>query len=99
MHRVTKMSVLPDYRVELEFEDGAFGVVDLSDLVGTGAFVFWQDLQEFAQVRIGASGELVWGEEIDLCPDSIYMRLTDELRPEYNLDYNKAKPNRFADRF
>jgi hypothetical protein len=81
MRRISKVTALPGYRVALEFDDGVTGTVDLSESVGKGVFVAWQDPLFFQQVRIGSSGELVWGEQIDLCPDALYLRVTDK-KPE-----------------
>ena len=81
MHMIAGVKVLESYRLELVFADGARGVVDLSNLVGKGVFALWCDHRAFEQVRIGSSGELVWGDQIDLCPDSMYLRATGK-RPE-----------------
>jgi len=76
MHKVTQVKVLQGYKLELLFDDGKSGVVDLSRLVGKGVFSIWNDYEVFKRVRIGESGELVWGEQIDLCPDSLYLQAT-----------------------
>jgi hypothetical protein len=76
MRRITKVKVLPGYRLELEFDDGVSGIVDLSEAVGKGVFALWRDPLAFEQVRIGSSGELVWGEKVDLCPDALYLKVT-----------------------
>jgi Protein of unknown function (DUF2442) len=81
MVKITKVKVLQGYRLELTFDDGVCGVVDLSELVGKGVFAFWRDRHIFEQVRIGSFGELVWGDQIDLCPDSLYLRATGK-KPE-----------------
>ena len=81
MVKITELKVLPGYRLELVFDDGVCGVVDLSKLVGKGVFSSWCDHQFFEQVRIGSFGELVWGNNIDLCPDSLYFRATGK-KPE-----------------
>lgn len=52
------------------------GVVDLSDFAGRGVFEALTDLEVFASARAGEYGELRWGSEIDLDPDTLYMRLT-----------------------
>jgi hypothetical protein len=78
---ITKVKVLQDYHLELTFDDGVFGIVDLSDLVGKGVFSLWNDRQAFEQVRIGSCGELVWNERIDLCPDALYLKVTGK-KPE-----------------
>ncbi len=81
MRRVSKVQVLQGYRLDLTFDDGVRGVVDLSDLVGKGVFACWQDPRVFEQVRIGSAGELLWGDHVDLCPDSLYLKATGK-RPE-----------------
>ena len=81
MKRISKVKVLPGYRLELEFDDGVSGIVDLSENVGKGVFALWRDPLAFDQVRIGSSGELVWGDRIDLCPDALYLKVTGK-KPE-----------------
>jgi hypothetical protein len=81
MVKITRVSVLKDYRLELTFDDGEFGVIDLSDLVGKGVFELWRDPEFFKQVQIGSIGELVWNDKIDLCADSLYLKLTGK-KPE-----------------
>jgi hypothetical protein len=55
--------------------------VDLSALAGKGVFSCWNDYDFFNKVSIGSSGELVWGNDVDLCPDSLYLQITGK-RPE-----------------
>ena len=81
MRKITKVKVLQDYRLELVFDDGVSGMVNLADLVGKGVFALWLDRQAFEQVRIGSSGELVWGDQVDLCPDALYLKVTGK-KPE-----------------
>jgi len=81
MRRVSKVKVLPAYRLELEFDDGVAGIVDLSEAVGKGVFALWRDPLVFGQVGIGSSGELVWGDQVDLCPDALYLKVTGK-KPE-----------------
>ncbi len=76
MHKITDVTVLDDYRLDLTFDDGTRGVVDVSDLAGQGVFVLWDDYAEFREVEIGNAGELVWAGQVDLCPDSLYLKAT-----------------------
>lgn len=76
MIKITQVKALQGYRLELAFDDGVVGVADLSELVGNGVFDLWRDRHAFEQVRIGSFGELAWGDQIDLCPDSLYLRAT-----------------------
>ena len=81
MRKISKVKALQGNRLELEFDDGVSGTVDLSDLVGKGVFALWCDRRAFEQVRVGSSGELVWGDQIDLCPGALYLKLTGK-KPE-----------------
>ena len=81
MNKIMNVSVLQDYQLKLEFADGKKGIVDLSHLVGKGVFSLWDDYSKFENVEIGSSGELMWGDLIDLCPDSLYLQITNQ-KPE-----------------
>jgi hypothetical protein len=76
MRKITEVKVLQGYRLELTFDDGVSGTVDLSDLVGKGVFLLWRDYHVFERVQIGSFGELVWDNQVDLCPDSLYLKAT-----------------------
>lgn len=76
MRRITAVHLLGGFCLDLMFDDGVHGTVDLSDLAGRGVFALWHDRGAFERVRIGSSGELAWGEKIDLCPDSLYLKVT-----------------------
>jgi len=81
MHKIINVTVLQNYKVRLEYADGKQGIADLSHLVGKGVFALWNDYNEFQNVKIGSSGELVWRDQIDLCPDSLYLKISNQ-KPE-----------------
>jgi len=76
MFHPVEVKALSDYRIWVRFADGAQGEVDLSYLAGRGVFSPWKDYKVFQQVHIGLGGEIAWSEEMELCPDSIYLKLT-----------------------
>ena len=78
MHKIINVTVLENYKMKLEYADGRQGIADLSDLVGRGVFVLWNDYKAFQNVKIGSSGELSWSDQIDLCPDSLYLKITNQ---------------------
>jgi hypothetical protein len=78
MIRPVSIRALPNYRIFISFSDGEEGEVDLSDLAGRGVFEAWKDYSAFEQVHIGPGREIQWNDEIELCPDAVYMRLTGE---------------------
>jgi hypothetical protein len=76
MYKVTAVKVLADYRLDLTFDDGTRGIVDYSTYLDRGVFTLWRDPAVFAQVRIGDHGGLQWGEDLEICPDSLYLKVT-----------------------
>ncbi len=93
MRKITQVEILENYQLDLTFDDGVTGAVDLSDLAGRGVFAAWDDRDLFHNVRIGSSGELAWGESIDLCPDSLYLRVTGK-KPEDMFPTLRNQPTR-----
>jgi hypothetical protein len=77
---------LTGYRLYLEFSDGEKGDVDLSHLTGKGVFEAWNDYSFFKRVRVSPHRSIEWDNEIELCPDALYMELTgktpEELFPQ-----------------
>jgi hypothetical protein len=69
------------YRLWVKYSDGVEGTVDLSHLAGNGVFALWNDYAEFEKAHIGPGGEIAWSDQIDLCPDAIYLEITGK-RPE-----------------
>ena len=80
--KITEAHPLDHFRVSLRFDDGVFGVVDLSHLAGRGVFQSWLLESVFEQVSISPAGALQWPGDIDLCPDSLYLRLNEKTAAE-----------------
>ena len=84
----------PNYHIYLEFSDGAKGEVDLSDLAGKGVFQVWNDAHFFEAVHLGDQREIKWNDEIELCADSLYLKLTgkspEELFPKLRREQSHA---------
>lgn len=76
MFKPVEVRPLDGYRVWLRYPDCTEGEVDLSDFAGRGVFKAWEDRRVFEAVKIDESGALVWPDNIDLCPDALYLRLT-----------------------
>ena len=66
----------PGFRLWIRFEDGTEGTADLACLKGRGVFALWNEPGAFEEARIGTSGEIVWADSVDLCPDALYLRIS-----------------------
>lgn len=73
---------LQNFRLWVRYSDGEQGEVDLSDLAGRGVFSAWDAAGSFESVRVGPHGEVAWDEDIELCADAVYMRLTGKAAEE-----------------
>ncbi len=76
MIRATEIKPRDGYRIWLSYSDGTAGEINLSHLAGHGVFKAWNDRKCFEMVRITLHGAIAWGDDIELCPDALYMRLT-----------------------
>ena len=77
LHAPSAIKPLPGYRLWMRFADGTEGTADLSALVEQGVFQPWKTSPSFFDaVAIAEDGSLVWGEEIDLCSDALYLQIT-----------------------
>ena len=85
MNRPTEAEPREGHRIWLRYSDGASGEVDLSHLAGRGVFKAWNTRVCFESVHSASNGAIAWDENIELCPDAIYLRLTgkavEELMP------------------
>lgn len=75
--RLTKVTPLPNYELEVEFNDGTHGFVEMvklimSDKAGVFAALKDQDLFNKAHLEYGV---LTWPGEIDLAPDAMYDKI------------------------
>lgn len=73
--KITEAKAVDRFHVQLRFDDGVSGVVDLGDLAGRGVFEAWEKAGIFEQVSVSDVGALQWPGELDLCPDSLYLRV------------------------
>ncbi len=81
MNRVAQVEPRPDFRIWLRYSDGSAGEVDLSDMIGKGVFRAWEDPGFFDRVHVAPHGAVAWSEEIELCPDALYIELTGKTAP------------------
>ena len=83
MIRPVSVQALPNYRIHIRYSDGAQDEVDLSELAGKGVFAAWNDPDYFRRVEIGAHRQIRWSDEVELCPDAVYLKLTGNTPEEY----------------
>jgi len=77
LRRIRQVRCGEPYRLELVFEGGETGEVDLSSLIAAGGV--WARLSnrsEFGKVRVGPGGRFIeWPGELDLCADALWQQV------------------------
>jgi len=76
MFEPLEVKAIADYHIWIRYADGEEGEVDLSHLAGQGVFELWEDEQKWTNVRIAEDGAIRWSEDVELCPDATYLKLT-----------------------
>ncbi len=74
--KILEARPLESYKVWIKFDDDINGEVDLSHLAGKGVFTFWNKYENFKKFSIANGRSLLWGNEIDLDADSLYLKPT-----------------------
>ncbi|HEY5139512.1 MAG TPA: DUF2442 domain-containing protein [Methylococcales bacterium] len=73
---VREASYVDGYRIRLRFNDGAQGVVDLSDCLDGEVFEPLKDIKNFKSFRVDADIEtIVWDNGADMAPEFLYDRM------------------------
>lgn len=70
---VVKVQALPDYCIEAVFADGAHRWFDMKPYLQYPAFSALADGNLFMRAHV-ACGTVAWSDEIDLSPDTLYLR-------------------------
>ncbi len=73
--KLTSVKPLDSYAIYVRFSDGTQGTVDLSHLAHKGVFRQWDTNNLFSAVHIDNFGAIAWNEDIDICPDSVWLQL------------------------
>ena len=86
MIRPLEVKARRDYKIWLRYEDGSAGEIDLSYHVGRGVFKAWEEPGVFEAVRVIENGNVAWGDsdELEFCPNDLYMRLTGKALHDIN---------------
>ena len=69
--RVRNVRPLPNYRLEIEFQNSEIREFDLTPYLERGIFRELKDIEYFSRVQV-CMGSIQWPHGQDLCPDTLY---------------------------
>jgi hypothetical protein len=70
---VTRVQASPDFFIEAEFATGEMRRFDMRPYLAYPAFAALSDTNLFMRAHV-EYGVVVWNDEIDLSPDTLYLR-------------------------
>jgi len=70
--RVRDVVPKDDYKLEITFSNGEVGIFDCAYLTNFGVFGELKDVAYFRRARV-QHGTVVWPNEQDICPDTLYV--------------------------
>ncbi|MEQ8209552.1 MAG: DUF2442 domain-containing protein [Lacipirellulaceae bacterium] len=74
--RVIQANYIDGYRIQLKFQDGTTGTVDLADELWGPVFEPLRDLQEFQKFEVHPELEtLTWPNGADFAPEFLYEQI------------------------
>lgn len=86
---VTKAKYLEGYRVEVSFNDGKTGTVNLSQSLTGAVFDPLKDIRVFSQLKVDKELDtIVWPNGADLAPEYLYFQAFKEV-PELQNRFRK----------
>lgn len=82
---ITHVQALPNHQLQLQFEDGIAGTIDLTEIITfSSIFAPLQDPTYFATVQVNPEvGTIFWDNGADLDPDVLYAIITHQPIPDY----------------
>ena len=82
--KVISVSALGKYKLNLLFDDGVKGIVDLSDMIGKGVFTAWDNEDYFSKVFIDKeSGAIAWPGKLDIDTLNCYLQIKEMTYSQY----------------
>jgi len=77
--RVKEVVATDDHKLILTFTNGEKGIYDCKHLLDFGVFKEFRDISYFKQAYV-QHGTVVWPNEQDICPDTLYLGLQSKMR-------------------
>ena len=92
MIRVHSVQVVDETHLMIDFDNGEKKLFDVSPCMEKGIFKEFKDYGYFKQVRV-SSGTIVWPNEQDFCPDTLYLKGCPYENKEFEEKNDKNKYN------
>jgi hypothetical protein len=72
---VIQVTALPDHKLQIQFENGELKIFDMTPYLQYQAFSDLRHANLFMRAKV-LNGTVVWTEDIDISPDTLYLKGT-----------------------
>ena len=77
MAKLIELKPMDHGKIWLRYSDQAEGIADLSDIIGKGVFKVLENRKKFDAAYISENGRaLAWNEDLELCADALYLKIS-----------------------
>lgn len=84
--KAISVNAMPGYKLQVTFDDGVSGVVDLKDFIGHGVFSDLKN-EELFNKAYATGYSIAWNDELEIDAIAVYAELTNK-SPEKILSAN-----------
>jgi hypothetical protein len=84
--KVSSVRPLPGYQLNVVFDDGVSGTIDLKNFIETGIFSVLKDEQLFSKVYTNANS-IAWSDELEIDALTVYADVSGK-KPENIFSHN-----------
>jgi len=74
MKQIIKVKALNNYNLLLKFDNGEIKIFDVKPLLDKPVFQPLKNKNLFKKVHVVYDYTIGWNDDIDMCPDSLYMQ-------------------------
>jgi hypothetical protein len=84
---LVEVKYIEGYKLELTFENGKMGIIDLHGYINKGGvFSRFSDIEYFKKFYINKEiGVLCWPDDVDIAPETLYHETTGEPLPLWTI--------------
>ncbi len=76
LKNIVDYKTLDNYTIWLKYDDGVNGIVDLSEYLNYPVFAPIKNMELFKKLKIEKGRNVFWNDELDLCPDALYIKIS-----------------------
>lgn len=92
--KAISVKAIEKYKIQVAFDDGLTGLLDLHHFAGKGVFKIWDEGDNFNKVFISDDGDITWPGELDIDTINAYCNIKGITPDEFFTSLQEYAPNK-----